>query len=65
MGNRNGSEGRPWAPEVRRKRAPENYFKINFGESKKPLTFAVPTTGNGTGRDARSRKTMTDQDPSG
>ncbi|MGV6947259.1 hypothetical protein, partial [Sphingobacterium kyonggiense] len=40
---------------IDRKKGLENYFKINFAEPKKPSTFAVPTTGNGTGRDARSR----------
>ena len=42
-------------------KAPQNYFKINFAESKKVSTFAVPTEGNSNERDARSEKKMTHQ----
>ena len=50
-----GPKGR-FCTTIDRKKGLEKYFKINFAEPKKPSTFAVPTTGNGTGRDARSRK---------
>jgi len=58
---KHGKKGvRPDAPYLLKK-APQNYFKINFAESKKVSTFAVPTEGNSNERDARSDRKMTHQ----
>ena len=60
QGMEQGEKGVIPGRSVSFEKAPQNYFKINFAESKKVPTFAVPTEGNSNERDARSEKKMTD-----
>jgi hypothetical protein len=56
IGGRTGDTAGGTLPAREAEKGRENYFKINFADSKKAPTFAVPTRGNGDGRDARSQR---------